>query len=109
MTIEISTNTRNYVRNNLKSGVDIGLIPSEEYRAVLSALKGNAQAKGKEARAAHLLTSTEASKLLSCCSKTIHRMADKGLLQRVYLEAGNPKSLRFKSAEVAAIVAGEVC
>lgn len=51
-----------------------------------------------------LLSPKTAAQRLGCCVRTIHRLAEDGRLQRVYLRPGKPKSLRFRETEVSAIV-----
>jgi len=104
MTISITPATRTSVTVFLKPAVDNGIISREQYQAIMAALLLASNRKAVAApKPEHLLTAAEAAKQISCSSKTIRRYADKGLLRRVYIEAGNPKSLRFRAAEVAAL------
>jgi len=101
----ISASTIKHIQAFCRPAVDVGLIPQAELKAALKALRGT-HADARSPREHLLLKAGDVATKLGVCPKTVLRLAGRGVLSRVYLEPGNPKSLRFRSAEVDAFVEG---
>jgi excisionase family DNA binding protein len=106
-TSRISKDTAKLGSNLLRTMAKQNLLPSSEARAaaavLMDATKSPKSDSKPDAAKPRLLTTAQAAECLSCSRKTVLRMADDGQLTRRYLRPGNPKSLRFSEAELAAL------
>jgi len=103
----ITKSTIAHVKSFMKPAAEAGLIPPDQYRELLTALRHTANPPPAKPDREHLLRTADVAELLNCCDKTVLRLGDRGRLTKVYLTPGNPKSLRFRAAEVDAITTGE--
>lgn len=87
-----------------KTAVQAGLIPSEAGRAMLRDLRVRAGTTDHVEAPPRLLRAKEVAARLSTSPKTVLRMAKTGELTPVHMRPGVAKSLRFREAEVSALV-----
>lgn len=105
-TFTLSTVTN--IETFAKPAVQAGLIPRSELKAAVRTLKKELQsdkdAWAKDSKRGCLLTAAEVAKMLQVSRKTVFRMADRGVLTRVFLTPGVNHSVRFRKREVEALI-----
>ena len=77
--------------------VKAGLVSNDELKAAVKILR---QAANGEKETLQLLTTKQVASKLGVCVKTVLRMSEDGLLSRIYLRPGAPKTLRFNAMDI---------
>ena len=101
----ISPTAINTIVTCLRTPVELGLLSKDEVREARKLLSGVATSSAGQEHE-QLLKVAEVARRLNCSSRTILRMAAQGLLERVHLVPGSPKSLRFRAGDVETVMKG---
>ena len=101
--VEMYTNSEvKTFQSVLKPLVDHGAINNEIYMVALKAVKDNINASisPEKSQKVRLISVKETAEIFGCCTKTVYRLIDKGVLRRINY---GTNSVRFKESDVLAL------
>lgn len=98
----LDRSTVDTARAFLQPAVDAHILPKGQFSEMLTLLKKAASSgdePASENAAQGLMTTAQAAEFLACSTKTVQRLGEQGLLDKIYLRSSS-KSLRWSSEQI---------